>query len=646
MSDPRSPEPSTPDAPPAMPVPDARVPEGYDPEGYDVEEYGSGDDRVIGRALRGSLVVFALLGLLGGGIWLWLDRPQAALPEQAIEVAAPEPVVEDIAVSVPEVVFSDITEAAGIDFVQFNGAYGDKLLPETMGGGLAFLDYDADGDSDLLFTNGAPWPFAAERYPADLGPTPPRLYANDGSGRFEDVTEAAGLGSIQMQGMGVATGDYDGDGRVDVFLTAVGPNRLLRNTGGAFEEVTDAAGLAGDPDAWSTGAAFFDADGDGDLDLFVAQYVTWSRDIDLEVDFTLTGLGRAYGPPQNFAGTDSSLYRNEGNGRFRDISAEAGIQVANPATGQPVGKALGVLPVDADGDGRLDLLVANDTTRNFLFHNLGDGRFEELGERWGLAYDREGRATGAMGVDAAWPRNDADLGLMLGNFAGEMSSLYVRQGELGLYVDEAITEGVGAPSRLPLSFGVSFLDYDLDGRQDLLQANGHLEEQIDAVDPSQSYFQPAQLFWNAGEAGATTYVEVDRTSTGDLARPIAGRGSSYADIDADGDLDLVLTQVAGPPLLLRNDQALGHHWLRLRLVGRAPNTGALGARVTLGAGGQTQRRLLMPSRSYLSAVDLPLSFGLGEAEAVDSLEVIWPDGTSQSVPVPGVDREIVVEQGG
>ncbi len=625
---------------------ESQVPEGYDPEGYDVEEFGTGDDRVIGRALRWSLAFFLVLGLAGTGIWMWSSRPEEAAPEQAIEVAPPEQAAADGALEPPAVVFTDVAEGAGIDFVHFNGAYGDKLLPETMGGGAAFLDFDGDGDSDLLFTSGAAWDFAADRYPAALPPSSPRLYANDGGGGYVDVTEAAGLAGIRMQGMGLATGDYDGDGRVDIYLTAVGSDRLLRNTGGAFEDVTQAAGLAGGAEFWSTCASFFDADGDADLDLFVCGYVEWSQEIDFEVDFTLTGLGRAYGPPQNYAGTHSQLYRNEGDGRFVDISAEAGIQVANPATGVPVGKALGLLPVDADDDGRLDLLVANDTTRNFLFHNQGGGRFEEVGESWGLAYDREGSATGAMGVDAAWHRNDGALAFMVGNFANEMSSLYVSQGDLGLYVDESIPEGVGAPSRLALSFGVSFLDYDLDGRQDILQANGHLEEEIDAVDPSQSYFQPAQLFWNAGDAGPATFVEVDRDTAGDLARPIAGRGSSYADIDADGDLDLLLTQVAGPPLLLRNEQDLGHHWLRVRLVGLPPNTGAIGAQVRLEAGGSVQQRGVMPTRSYLSAVDLPLTFGLGEAEQVDRLEVVWPDGTTQTVPVDGVDREIRVEQGG
>ena len=249
------------------------------------------------------------------------------------------------------------------------------------------------------------------------------------------------------------------------------------------------AGVAGAADAWSTGAAFFDLENDGDLDLFVCNYVRWSRQIDLALDYRLTGVGRAYGPPVNYEGTHSSLYRNEGDGTFADVSAGAGIEVANTATGVPVGKALAVLPVDVDVDGRTDLLIANDTVRNFFFHNLGDGVFEEVGELWGLAYGRNGEATGAMGLDVAHYRNDAEIGFAIGNFANEMTSLYLSQGDPTLYADEAISEGVGAPSRLALSFGVLFFDADLDGRQDLLQANGHLESEINAVDPSQTYEQ-------------------------------------------------------------------------------------------------------------------------------------------------------------
>jgi hypothetical protein len=374
--------------------------------------------------------------------------------------------------------------------------------------------------------------------------------------------------------------------------------------------------------------------------------VLWSREIDYQVDFRLDGVGRAFGPPQNYQGTFPHLYRNEGDGTFTDVSEAAGLHVINPATGVPVAKSLALAPIDVDRDGDLDVMVSNDTVQNFLFRNNGDGTFLEEAEHFGLAYDRNGNSTGAMGIDSAHFRNDHNLGFVIGNFANEMSSVYVTQDDPEFFVDEAITEGIGAPSRLMLSFGLFLFDYDLDGRLDVLQANGHVEEEIAKVDPSQRYRQPAQLFWNAGPGAGRGFVEVPPASTGDLAREIVGRGAAFADLDADGDLDVVLTQISGPPLVLRNDQDLGHHWLRVRLVGRAPNRDAIGAWVELTAGGVTQRRQVMPTRSYLSQVEPTVTFGLGELDRVDSLKVVWPDGTEETVEGVEVDRLRVVEQRG
>ncbi|MCB1054202.1 MAG: CRTAC1 family protein [Acidobacteria bacterium] len=604
------------------------------------EEWVPADDRIIGRAFWGSLVVFALIGLVILAVWFFLKRPVEAPPAQDIAASAPEAVPE-AAVDPTAVRFTDVAAAEGVGFRHFNGARGDKLLPESMGGGVAFLDYDGDGDQDLFFVNGTAWP---QDPPVSPRPTS-ALYRNDGD-RFTDVSAATGA-NLELYGMGVAVGDYDNDGRQDLFVSAVGGNRLLHNEGGRFADVTARARVGGDDQAWSSSAAFFDYDRDGFLDLFVANYVRWSKDIDFEIDYRLTGVGRAYGPPVNYEGAHSYLYHNRGDGTFEDVSAKAGIQITNPATGVPAGKALGVAPADVDGDGWIDLLVANDTVGNFFFHNRGDGTFSEEGTLLGVAYGRNGEATGAMGIDSAYYRNDEDLGFAIGNFANEMTSVYVAQDDPSIFADESITEGIGAPTRRMLSFGVLFLDYDLDGRLDLLQSNGHLEDEIATVDPSQSYRQPAQLFWNAGPDARQTFVPVPPAETGDLATPIVGRGATFADIDADGDLDLVLTQIAGSPLVLRNDQTLGHHWLRVRLEGdpaQGVNRDAIGAWIELVAGGVTQRRQVMPTRSYISQVELPVTFGLGGTSAIDSLKVIWPGGAEQEVPVPAPDREIVVEQ--
>jgi hypothetical protein len=604
------------------------------------EEVAHLDDRVVGKAFRWSAVALVVLAaaVTGGILFAKRTKPKAA--PQLTQITAPTAAVTKAA-EIPKVKFTDITAAAGITFTHFNAASPEKLLPETMGGGVAFFDCDNDGDQDLLFINGTPWPWARN---AGALPTL-KLYANDGTGKFSDATAGSGL-DVSLMGMGVAVGDFDNDGLTDVFVTCVGGNRLFKNLGGKkFSDVTVSAGVAGEKDQWSTATCFFDYDNDGRLDLFVGNYVKWSREIDAQVGYKIDGKTRAYGQPMNFEGTFPRLYHNEGGGKFSDVSAASGVQVKNSALGVPSSKTLGVVPVDLDQDGFMDLVVANDTTPNLVLHNQKNGTFKDLGASSGIAFDAYGNARGAMGIDAAYYRNDAALGICIANFANEMTALCVSQPGGLHYNDEAIPEGVGPASRLLLKFGIFFFDYDLDGRLDMLSVNGHLDEEIVKLQKSQTYRQPAQLFWNTGAKSGATFTAVDAAHAGtDLFKPLVGRGSAYADIDGDGDLDAVFTQAGGAPLLLRNDQQLGHHWLRVKLVGSKSNRSAIGAKVVAKFVGQTLVREVNPTRSYLAQSESVVTFGLGKSTKVDSLEITWPSGQKQSLTPEKVDVLVKVEE--
>ena len=574
---------------------------------------------------------------------------------------------------VPAVRFTDITEKAGVRFRHVNGASGRKLLPETMGSGVAFLDYDGDGRQDLLFVNSCPWPGHKEE-----GDRPTlKLYRNKGNGEFEDVTKSAGL-DVTLYGMGACVGDYDNDGRPDLFVSCVGRHRLFRNVDGKrFEDATDAAGVGGPgkmPDcsreefiAWKppipfgSSCTFLDYDGDGRLDLFVCHYVTWSPHIDLTVGSSLRGGGRTFVQPRDFEGGQCALYRNVGGGKFEDVSEAAGVLVfeqegTDPkARKRPVAKSLGVVLCDADGDGWPDLLVANDTVRNFFFRNVADpqapgGRkFAEVGFEAGAAYAEGGQPRGGMGIDWGEYR-PGKFAAVVANFANEPDTfLRLDSRSPLLFADAAVSVGLAGPSRGPLKFGAFFFDYDLDGRLDLLTCDGHIEPDIASIQGGQHFAQPAQLFWNTGQA-SPQFEPVTAADAGeDLFRPMVGRGSAFADIDGDGDLDLVLTANGGPPRLLRNDCALGHHWIRLTLSGdgKASNRSAIGAQVTVEAGGKTYRRQVTGGRGYLSQSELPLTIGLGGATKVDRVTVRWPGkdaGTEVWADLP-TDRPHELKQG-
>ena len=516
----------------------------------------------------------------------------------------------------PRVTFTDVTEKAGISFTHETGAVGDKWLPETMGSGCAFFDYDGDDYLDILLVNGTPWSKSAE--------STSKLYRNRGDGSFEDVTKKTGL-SFSAYGMGVTAADYDADGDPDLYLTCVGDNRLLRNDGGRFTDVTGKAGVAGSQwidDAgnshpeWSTSAAWVDVDRDGWPDLFVANYVHWSSAGDI---FTsLDGKNKSYATPQQYPGSTCRLYRNLGDGAFAEITESAGVHL-------PHAKSMGVAVTDFESDGWPDLVVTNDTQPNFLLHNLGDGRFEERGLTAGIGYDESGRARAGMGVDIASLANNDILSIAVGNFSREPISLYRQTGEA--FLDAAGPARLVQPTLRALTFGLRFSDYDLDGRQDLVLANGHIEPDINAVQKEIRYAQPPQLFWNDGN---DQLIDVSASTGGLFTSPLVARGLVIGDIDLDGDIDLLLTTNGGPAHLLRNDGPTGNS-VSLILRGKSPALDGLGAVVTATIGDKTQRQRVRTGSSYLSHSDPVLHFGIGAAKKIDRMEIRWPDGSEEAL---------------
>ncbi len=607
------------------------------PEHHDSEDVEN--DAVIGKAFRASLIVFVLGAIPVIGILIYLNATKEE--EKSTEVEQVTIPMDREVDETPDLPMADVTEPSGIEFIHETGRYGDKLLPETMGGGVAVFDYNGDGHQDILFVNSSRWPWDTD----NAGESPCKLFKGDGKLGFTDVSEEAGI-DITLYGMGIAVGDFDNDGDCDLFLSAVGKNRLLRNDEGKFVDITDTSGAGGSDEDWSTSCGFLDYDNDGLLDLFVCNYVTWSKEEDLSQFHTLDGENRAYGPPIAFGGSYSQLLHNEGDGTFKDVSETAGIQIRNEATDVPLGKGMGLAPVDVDGDGWIDLIVANDTVRNFLFHNNQDGTFSEIGRVSGIAFDREsGNARGAMGIDASVFRDDGTLAIGIGNFANESSALYMAKPGRTQFIDAAMYTGFGPPTRQGLTFGLFFFDVDLDSRLDVFGANGHLEEEISKTQSSQRYAQPPQLFWNAGRGAASELVQVGEDKTGsEFVQPIVGRGAAHGDFDGDGDQDIVVAVSGGQPKVFRNDQAVGHHWLRVRLVGKSSNRDAIGAIVELQHGDRVLKRMVMPTSSYLSQSEREVTFGLGETAEVSEVTVTWPGGEKEVFQVDGIDQTIELTQ--
>jgi hypothetical protein len=503
-------------------------------------------------------------------------------------------------------VLTDITSDANVHFRHHTGAFGAKYLPETLGSGCAFIDYDNDGWPDILFVNGMDWPGHRRERSAM------RLFRNNRNGTFTDVTKAAGL-DLELYGIGVAVGDYDNDGYPDLYITCVGESRLLRNNRqGGFVDVTSRSGLGG-REAFSTSALWFDYDRDGLLDLFVCNYVRWTPEKD--VFCSLDGKNKSYCTPEAYRGSTCWLFRNRGDGTFEDVTAKSRIF-------DSTSKALGVAMLDYDEDGWPDLLVANDTQPNKLYRNQHDGTFQEVGLSAGVALSEDGKVRAGMGVDTGDFDGSGHAGLVITNFDNEMTGLY-RRAKNGRYDDIAVSAGVGVATRDTLGFGCLFLDINLDGALDLLIANGHIDDTVRNIRRSVAYAQPPRLFLNDGRG---RFRDVAAQAGASFVSPKVARGLACADIDRDGDLDILMTTNGGDARLYRTDVTNGNRSIRFRLQGTKSNRDAIGATVRLFDRSGNQSRMVRSGSSYLSQSELPVTFGVGKRTEIDRLVIEWPSG--------------------
>lgn len=557
------------------------------------------------------------------------DVAASSSPEAATSPSPTASVLPPLPEKFAPVQFTDVTAQAGIKFRHNNGAYGKKYLPETTGSGCAFLDFDNDGWQDVLLINSTDFEDAPKKRRSVMA-----LYHNNQNGTFTDVTAAAGL-ARPMYGMGAAVGDYDNDGWDDIYVTALGENKLFRNGGnGKFTDVTAKMGVGGSASDFSTSAAWFDYDKDGKLDLFVCNYVEWS--IDKDLNCTLDGTNKSYCTPESYKGQSSRLYRNLG-GKFEDVSAKAGVA-------DPNSKSLGVGIADFDRDGWPDIFVANDTQPNKLYKNNGNGTFAEVATVAGVAFSEEGKARAGMGVDFADYDGSGFPSLIIGNFSNETLGVYHNEGKTGLFIDEAPSTAIGQATLLTLTFGLFFFDYDLDGRPDIFLSNGHVADDINKVQPKITYAQPPQLFHNEGKK---KFAEVSRKSGKPFARSAIGRGAAYADFDNDGDLDVLMVTNGGPAYLLRNDGGNQARFARFETIGATANRSGIGARVTVFLpDGSKQWQAVHSGSSYCSQSELPLTFGLGRNDKIDRVEIEWPSGKVEKLSGLSANQLYVLKEGG
>ncbi|MBI4584647.1 MAG: CRTAC1 family protein [Planctomycetes bacterium] len=585
------------------------------------------------KAMRSFLLAVLVLG---GLPWQSGCERKPAAPGSSAAAPAPSrmnaPAAPTPASETAGIAYEDRAEALGVRFQHTDGSSGRYFVLETLASGVCLFDYNEDGRLDLYFPNGRMLPPGAKPAGTVIGAHPSNvLFRQNPGGTFTEATQEAGVPGT-LFGVGACAGDYDGDGHLDLFVTQYGTNLLYRNNGnGAFIDVTEKAGLKGQEVIFGAGAVFFDYDLDGDLDLYVTNYCK----VDFEKDLPFFNNNiPGYRAPEQYTAVPDFLYRNDGDGTFTDVSAASGIRAPEP------GRGMGVIATDLDGDRWPDLYVANDGSENFLFMNLGNGAFKEIGLTAGVALDLNGDEQGSMGVDAADFNGDGRLDIVVTNYQKQTNALY-RQGSNGFYTDVGMESQMATRSLPLVAWGTKFFDYDNDGILDLFIANGHLEDHIEQYDQSSTYKQQNQLLRGLGNGKFDDLS--DRSGPG-LKIVKSSRGAAFGDLDNDGDTDIVILNSRDQPDVLINQGGNRNHWIGLELIGKRDRF-AFGARAILHAGGNKQIQEVRSSGSYISQNDLRLLFGLGQLTAIEKIDILWPDRTQETVTGVPIDRYSKIRQG-